>query len=302
MPQTQTYNGRSTAGVLNSTIREDLLDVISNIDPTESQLLSGLGSSVAHDILHQWPLDTLDAPGSAKVAEGSDPVYALSTQPSRATNHTELIRKEYQVSDTARKVVNAGFDDVFAYQKMKAMKNWRNAAEFDLMRSTLACGASGTARQMTGLKAAITTLATNPSGVSLSETMLNAYLSNAWDQGGEPDSIYVGKVLKQRISGFTAGNVKNVAAEDRRLVNSVDVYVSDFSIVKIMLHRYITQSGDSNLDIVGIQEDLFKLAWLSQPVDVEVGKTGSSTKGYIEGELTLEFRNQKSSFITTGVL
>jgi len=35
-------------------VREDLLSVITNITPTESQLMSGFGTTVADGIDHQW--------------------------------------------------------------------------------------------------------------------------------------------------------------------------------------------------------------------------------------------------------
>lgn len=35
-------------------VREDLLGVITNITPRETQLMSGLGTSVAGGVDHQW--------------------------------------------------------------------------------------------------------------------------------------------------------------------------------------------------------------------------------------------------------
>jgi len=35
-------------------LREDLLSIITNLSPTETQLLSGLGTSTAKSIRHEW--------------------------------------------------------------------------------------------------------------------------------------------------------------------------------------------------------------------------------------------------------
>ncbi len=82
----------------------------------------------------------------------------------------------------------------------------------------------------------------------------------------------------------------------------MDIYESDFGIVKLFKHRYITQSADTNFDIIGIQSDKFRVATLRAPQHQSIAKTGDATKGMIVGELTLEFLAEKSSFKATTVL
>ena len=53
MAQSSTYS--------NPTVREDLLDVITNLSPQETQLFSGMKKSVAKSTLHEWPVDSYDA-------------------------------------------------------------------------------------------------------------------------------------------------------------------------------------------------------------------------------------------------
>jgi hypothetical protein len=280
--------------------RESLLDVITNIDPTETQLFTGLGQSRATNTLHEYPVDTLKTPAANTNVEGSDASFSTSrTNPTRSNNITQIVRIDFNVTDTERAINHAGFQDRYAYEMNKAMTEWKNDAEFALMRAAVASGNDSTARQMNGVKSLITTNATSQSGVSLSETMLNDYLQNAWNQGGNVDEIYVGAALKRRISGFTAGATKFESNDDRRLVNAVDVYESDFGVHKLFKHRYIFQSGtDVNAgDIVGIENDRWYVAFLREPTHTPLAKTGSATKGMIEGELTLEGRAQKSSFL-----
>jgi hypothetical protein len=179
------------------------------------------------------------------------------------------------------------------------MKEWGNDAEFALMRSTVISTSGSAVRSMTSLKAAITTNVTGLSAVSLSENNLNDYLGTCWDAGGVVDEVYVGKTLKRRISGFTAGNTKYIQAEDKRQVNVVDVYESDFGVIKLFKHRYITQAADAGLDIVGIQSDKFRVATLRAPQHQSIAKTGDATKGMVVGELTLEFLAENSSFKAT---
>lgn len=294
MAQVYTYDSNAR--------KESLLNLISNISPLETSLLTMLGKSSASNTLHEWVSDTLTAAAAQSIVEGSDASFAARTNPTRVQNQTQIIRVDFQVTDTERARNYPGFKDRYAYEMEKAMKEWRNNTEFNLLRSTLATGTGSATRTMVGLKGSITTVATAQSGVSLSENQLNDYLQNAWNQGGTPSDVLVGPRLKRRISGFTANSTRNVMADEKKAVNVVDTYVSDFGVVRINLHRYMTVSGDTNYDILGIQPDKFRTAYFREPEHVSLAKTGSSTKGMIEGELTLEYLAENSSFKATAHL
>lgn len=282
--------------------KESLLDLISNISPLETSLLSLLNKSSASNTMHEWVTDTLTSAAAQSVVEGSDASFASRTNPTRVQNQTQIIRVDFQVTDSERARNYPGFKDRYAYEMEKAMKEWKNDTEFNVLRSTIATGTGSATRTQTGLKAAITTVATAQSGISLSETILNDYLQNAWNQGGNPTDILVGPRLKRRISAFTGNSTRNVMADDKKAVNVVDTYVSDFGIVRVNLHRYMTVSGDTNYDILGIQPDKFRIAYFREPEHVSLAKTGSSTKGMIEGEMTLEYLAENSSFKATAHL
>lgn len=282
--------------------KESLLNIITNISPEEDSLLKDLGKSSASNTLHEWVTDTLKTPAAQAIVEGSDATYANRTNPTRVTNQTQIVRIDLGVSDSERARNYPSFKDRYAYEMDKAMTEWNNDAEFNLLRSTLATGTGSATRTMTGLKASITTVATSQSGVSLSETMLNDYVQNAWNQGGRPTDIYVGARLKRRISGFTANTTRYTEAPTKTLVNVVDQYVSDFGVLRVKLHRYMTVSGDNNYDLIGIQPDKFRVAYFREPEHVSLAKTGSATKGMIEGEFTLEYLAENSSFKTSALL
>lgn len=282
--------------------KESLLNIITNISPEEDSLLRDLGKSSASNTLHEWVTDTLKTPAAQSIVEGSDATYANRTNPTRVTNQTQIVRIDLGVSDSERARNYPSFKDRYAYEMDKAMKEWNNDAEFNLLRSTLATGTGSATRTMTGLKAAITTVATSQSGVSLSETMLNDYVQNAWNHGGKPTDIYVGARLKRRISGFTGNSTRQIMSDEKKAVNVVDTYISDFGVLRIKLHRYMTVSGDTNYDLIGIQPDKFRVAYFREPEHVSLAKTGSATKGMIEGEFTLEYLAENSSFKTSALL
>ncbi len=265
-------------------------------------MLSGLSRGEASAVTHEWPVDALKTPAANAQIEGADATFTARVSPTRANNLCQIVKIEFAVSGTEDSVTNAGMAKRYAYEMNKAMKEWSNDMEFALMRGTIASSSGSAVRSMKGLKAAITTNATAQSGTSLSENMLNDYLGTTWEQGGEVDEVYVGKTLKRRISGFTAGSTKNVQADEKRLINTVEVYESDFGMLKLFKHRYVTQSGDNNLDIVGIEAARFRVALLRAPKHEALAKTGDAVKGHIVGEGTLEYLAEKSSFIATAHL
>lgn len=277
-------------------VREDLLDLIVNIDPEEDQLYVGLAKHKASQPYHQWLTDTLASVSLVSRTEGFDPTFAARTNPARSANYTQIISAEFQVTDSERNSNTAGFKDRYTYEMNKAMLEWRRNAEFAIVRSSLISGSGSAARQMAGIKSQITTLSTNQSGVSLSENILNNYLQNAWNQGGNVDMVLVGGTLKRRISGFTNTNTRFVDATTSNVNNTINVYDSDFGRVEIHKHRYVTQSGDTNLDIIGLQKDKWAVAHLDEPHYQEIPRTGYSSKGMIVGEFTLEGLAQNSSF------
>jgi hypothetical protein len=246
--------------------------------------------------------DTLKTPAANAAVEGSDPTYADRTSPTRLTNHTQIIRIPYEVSGTDRSVNSAGFGDRFSYEMEKAMKEWKQDQEFALMRGTLTCGTGSAARTLKGVKAWMT-LTTVNSGVSYTETLLNDDLQAVWTAGTQVNAIYAPMYLKRKISAFTAGATKNVETSDRRLVNAVDIYQADAaSNVKLFAHRFVTVSGDANYSIVGMNEEMFKIAYLRNPKNVPLAKTGDADRAEIIGELTLECLHGDAGFVRSSIL
>lgn len=278
-------------------VREDLLDVLTNLSPTDTQLVTGLGTSSAKAQRHEWLTDTLQAVGNNAYAEGADASYRTITNPTRLINYTQILRQGYQVSDTERAVNTAAFSDRLAYEATKALKILKNDMEYAIMRGSLACGASGVVGQMKGIKNWLS-LVTSQSGVSLTETALNDYLQNVWDKGTEVNAIYAPMYIKRKISAFTAGATKNFDQSDRRLVNAVDIYEADAAkVVKLFAHRHVTVSGDTNYDVVGINEDLFKVAYLRKPMQRPLAKVGDAERAEVLTECTLECLHGDAGFL-----
>lgn len=287
-----------------ASVKESVLDLITNISPTENYFISNLQRATGNDEFHIVPRDTLRTPSLVAAVEGADATYD-GNDPTTLLNMMHIVSVGFEVTDSEAAVDRYGSpEDRIAYETEKALKDWSDFAEFALVRSTIITGTGSAARQMRGLKSSLS-IVTAQSGVSLSETILNNYLQNVWLQGANVDLVAVPIQLKRRISGFNGnGATKFYNQEDKRLVTPIEIYESDASNkpVKLIAHRYVTVSGDTNYDIVGVETDHFATAWLREPKVRTLAKTGDSEKRQVIGEFTLEARNQYAGFLGTAHL
>lgn len=278
----------------NRAIREDLLNMITNVSPRETQLVYGLPQTRAMQPIHQWVNDALKTPGVNAVTEGADASFADRNDPTRDLNYCQIVAIPVMVTGSDEVAESAGFSSRMAYELDKAVKEYANDCEFAIMRGTLVCGSGSAARSMKGLKAFASTLKTSQSGVSLSESILIDLLDAAWDVGTNLKEVYVGKVLKKRINSFTSNSTLNLDANDKRLVNTIDILETTNGITKIFRHRYVTISGDTNQDLVAIDPDHIALAYYRNPLVQDIAKTGDAEKKQLLGEKTLEVRSEKA--------
>lgn len=281
-------------------LKESVINQIAVINPDETQLLYGLQRSKALQPVHQWlkqDLTTLNITNAQ--IEGSAAGAATTTDPVRLTNYCQIFRKVWQVSETQKAGAHYSKDPE-ARAMDEAMQVIGNEVEFAILRNGAAvAGNSGTARQLQGIKQWIQTNRTLGAAASFTETVFLNLLQGPWAQGGKVDSVYVGPTLKLRIDSFTAGATKqvNLGESDKRLTNVVSYYESSFGTVKIHLHRFVTYSGDTNNDIVGLDTSKWAVAIYRDIKNIDLAKTGSYDWGMFEGEVTVESRNEKSSFI-----
>jgi hypothetical protein len=272
--------------------REDLADIVTNISPKETPLLSGLPSGrTATQTLHEFAQDAFAAYSDNAQAEGSDFSAVDLVAPTRDNNITQIFKKQVRVSGTEAEV--NGVVDAWNYQLNKNMTELSKDIELAYMAGSRASGSSGVARRLQGVINALTSNATTrASGSSLGEVAFNDIMQMIWGNTGVvATEVYVGAALKRDISGFTAGSTKFARIDDgdKRLVNSVDVYESDFGIHKIFKHRNVPV-GANALTLVAINPEYHKKSWLTgrSPKMEDIAKTGDHRSAELIAEGTLE--------------
>ena len=291
----------------NPSLKEDLLDVITNLSPTENQLATGLKKSKANSSVHVWLVDSYDAVTTTSAdkitVEGADYGAGDVTNPTRKTNYTQIIKQDWKVSGTEQATAHAGMQSPKAYHMAKSMVHWKNKLEWSLLNGVAAAGNASTAREMGGIFDQVTTNKVANAAADFTETLMNDYFGQVWGTSAKaPDAVYVGALGKRVISAFTAGSTKFTQVNDKRLINTVDVYESDFGVVKIFLHRFINDvlAAGSTGNIAILREDTWAIANLREPNNFDAPKGGDYEKGAILGESTLEGLYEKANFVGKG--
>ena len=297
-------------------IREELLDIITITDPTETPLLSTLDKIAVQTTNPEWLLDRLTSfgdpdVGDADVAvqpEGQDVTFNELRTRQRVSNLTHIIRTQVDVTDTMRAVNTAGLQDEFLYQLYKATIEWARYAEFALMHSRRQSqsalgnisGTPATARKMEGI---LWFLEPDPSGVStdhlhanqegtiteagspsaqLTETIYNNHMAAGYEKGVTFRTTYANHVQKREISQFSANVTRNIEAYSKQMVANIDVYEADFGLQAVLLHRYMPVR-----EVLTLDDSYWKVGVLIPPMAVELAKLGDSTKAMVQGEVTL---------------
>src|SRR3990167_9908390 len=224
--------------------REDLLDLIGDVSPDETPLMTLLPDKSASQTLHEWLTFNIGRPTSVTSdVEGGDATYSDLTQPSRLTNIIQNIRQSVRVSGDEETVSVAGSSSPFAFQKAQALRQWKNKAEYALIMGTLASGSSGVARQMKSLRGWVTTNYTNrDSGTSFSETEIDDMVNDVWTKVN-PDYVFdmflMPYKIKSKVAGFSGNSTRTVPADSKKLVRDILVYTSAGGDHKIMAQKAI---------------------------------------------------------------
>ena len=302
---TNLYDTYDTTG-----IREDLVDVIYNISPEDTPILSAIPRAIAKQTKHEWQTDALAAPAANAVIEGDDATIDALVATARESNFTQIMDKAIAVSGTQSSVDAAGRADEMAYQIAKKSKELKKDMELALSSATLAAvGTASGARTFGGLQCWIETNGsagtngtlstgngTDAPGAgtnrALTEAILKTTIEEVYTSGGDLDVLVVPPKVKQTISGFigSTSTPRFSNSGDRTFDAAIDVYASDFGSLQIVPNR--TMAGLETCFL--LQTDMAAAAYLRDFQVNDLAKTGDSEKKQLLVEFTLEVRNEKA--------
>jgi hypothetical protein len=310
-----------------STIREDLQDAYISISPTETPFQASIGRKSVSNTYFEWPVVDLAAPAANRVVEGeAAPGNDAPTNAVRLGNYTQISDKVVEVSDTNEAVNGAADVQTLAKQVAFKLKELKRDMEVMLLSNVAAvAGDASTARVTAGLPAFLTsnvsrgsggangTLSGTTSGFpnagatdgtvrALTEQMLKDVIAACWNNGAEPSIVLCGSGVKQKISStFTGSATRYRDISDKKIVASIDVYVSDFGDLQIVPTRFLETRTTAGRDVFVLDPSYARVAFLQNVKQQPLARTGHAERRMISAEYGLQVDTQKAHGVISDI-
>lgn len=299
--------------------REDLMDKITNISPTDVPYTNAIGTTKAKATYHEWQTEALNAAAINAQLQGDDVTFGSPIITVRVGNRTQIMRKEVIVSGTQEAVDKAGRASEIVRQMANKRKELYRDREFTLLsnqapvtgnsatapqlRPVLGWLATNASRGVGGASGTTTTAATDGTQRAFTEALLVAAMQTAWTQGGNPTLLLVGPKQRGVVSTFTGGGTKFQQQSSEKLSATISTYVGDFGTVKVTADRFM-RGAQTNTDreALVLDPDLWNMAVLRPIMGIDIAKTGDSEKGVLLTELTLESLQEAGNSIVADLI
>ena len=258
-----TYSPNAPTGKTNTgsavSNREDLSQELTILAPEETPLLTLCPKIKASGTFYEWTVDSLNAPVTTGISEGSD-VTSFTNQfqkRGRLGNYVQIHRDDFLVSGLQQAVTSVGPANV-AQAEMKSLRQLKRSVEATIASNNEMSveNGAGTPYATRGLGKWLQTAAqaVNPVPVdyrtpgdsiktSLSETDFNSLIGSIFNVNGEMNSLTLiaGSAVRRAVSGFTrtsgaTGNTYQVTQDSttKKITLSVELYDTDFGVIKVM--------------------------------------------------------------------
>ena len=301
------YDASGTTGVGRGN-REDLVNTVYDISPTETPVLTALPRTKATAVLHEWTTKALAAAAENAKIEGDDATITAANAKTRLNNRTVIANKVAGVTKTQQAVDKVGMQDALAEDVGDKLAEIKRDIELMLNNNVAkVAGDDTTARKTAGFPTWIVNaagviganptgdgsdVATNGTQRALTEALVLEASKLAYDDGGSPSLLVVGTFNKTVVSGFSGNQSRNVDAKEKKLTNSVTVYEDDFNTLKVVANRHGVARNALLID-----PEYAKVAYLRPFEQWDLAVTGSSMRKQIEVELALEMSNPNAHAI-----
>lgn len=301
--------------------REELSDVVSRITPEDTPIYSIIEKGKCVSVHPEWETDDLAAPASNVVPEGEEYNFDAITAPTRLGDYTQILRKDWIISNTQEVVSEAGNVQKRKYQKLKKGIEIRKDVEWALTETTQA-SVGGATRQLGALPTWIVTNVSRGSGGSnggfnsttgltvaptngtqraFTKALLDNVMQQGYTNGANFRHLFVSPYVKSVFVTFMSDtNVASFryavsrAGSKNTIVANADYYEGPFGTIMVHPDRVMAADASHARNALFIDPEFAEFLWLRKiQEDKNLAKTGDSDKGVIIGEGTLKVKNEK---------
>jgi hypothetical protein len=282
---------------------EDVQDAIYRISPVDAPVVSMSKTIRATAKIHEWHQHALSAANTNKLVEGQDAPADSSTAVVNKSNFCQIMSKVAEIAGTLEAVDKYGRDSEMAFQLERIYGELANDEEFAVVgaQQAGAAGDSSTARELKSfvpqLAAGVVSDETATTTVAGLEDNLVATHQACYDLGGNPGYLVVSPSRSLHISDFARASGRNRdIRNEKTVVNVVDLYVSNFGELDVVIDRNI--EADT---MIGFDPEYAATAVLRPTTDWELAKVGDSMRRQVLREGTYAVLNDGAHFAMTNV-
>jgi hypothetical protein len=289
--------------------REDLSDVIYNISPADTPLISAIGKRKVTQPNFDWQVESLSAVNggaSAAQQEGFVASVQASTPTSRQRNVTQILAKTASVTGSQEASLAAGKKSELAHQLSLRSRELKRDLEATLIGAQARVDGDDTgptARVTRGFEHALisnvstgtgyaapasaTATLTDGTTRALTETMVLDVMQSAYTNGGEPTILMVPPALRRRVSSFSGRAATQVPVGTKEAVQTISVYETDFGILKVATNKWMRARTALLID-----PSMARVAYFRNFAMSDLAKTGDAESKLLVVEAGLQTDNE----------
>ena len=294
-------------------IREDLSDMIYNVDPSATPFYSKCSKTKAKNTLVEWQTQALRNSAVNAHIEGDATSADAVTPTVRLGARTQIFKNAVVVSDTDEAVDNAGRAKELAYQTLLIAKEQKLDIELALFANQgNVVGSNSAARKTGGVPSWLisnvdfvsASSGANPTGdgtngrtdsgapTAFTQAKFDGVMQEIWDEGGKPDTCYLSSFQMTKALSFVGNNNQRsgVQAGDETVVKSLAVYVTPWGTIQFHPSRQ-----NRSRDVFILQDDMWNVSVLRGTKNVALAKNGDNTTRQVTTELALCSKNEKAN-------
>ena len=290
-------------------IREDLENMIYDVSPEETPLLSSIPKVKATNTLHEWQTNALRAAANNHHIEGSTTSASAITPSTRVGNYTQIFKNSVITSGTNDSVEAAGrSNSEMAYNILRVATEQKLDMEKALFENVArVAGNATTARKLAGLGAWVSTNTsfgggagadptgnvpgatprTNGTQRVFTQVLFDGVMQEVWKSGGKPDTVYLSAFQMGKALGFDGNNNQRQNGAVGQVNNNIAVYLTPWGSVSFSPVR-----ESRSRDVWIIEKDKLALATLRPMKNEALAKTGDNEHRQVVCETTLVVRNE----------
>ena len=285
--------------------REALSDLIYNISPMSTPVISAIGRNNVKNVQFDWQTEALPSASSSGQLEGFELSRAASTATVRESNVCQISSRDATVTGSQNASDAAGKKTEMAHQLAIMAKALKRDMEKTICGNTAkATGDATTARQTGGFETWIETNVDRGTGGSgagngaapvdgtqraFTEDILKDVQQLCFENGGEPSMLVVGPHVKGVVSGFTGRSSARQMIDANTVEASVSVYAGDFGELRVMPSNFSRARTALFID-----PDYAKVSYLRDFETIDISTIGDAETKMLIVEYGLECSNEKA--------